>query len=187
MNIGKTFYTADRAEWRAWLKRYHRSAKEIWLIYYKNGSGTPRIPYNDAVDEALCYGWIDSLLKPIDGKCYAQRFSPRKPGSTLSAMNKERVRKLIRQKKMTAAGLAAIKHTFTKNAGPERGSIAPDILRALKKNPAVWTNFQKFPLSYRRIRIGWIEASRHRPEYFRSRLHYFLAMTGKNKKYGMVQ
>ena len=96
MNVGKTFYAKSRREWRAWLAKHHKSMSEIWLIYYKKHSGKPRIPYNDAVDEALCYGWIDSLLKPIDEFCYAQRYSPRKPTSKLSDMNRERVRRLIK-------------------------------------------------------------------------------------------
>src|SRR2546430_15870037 len=86
MNVGKTLYAKNRREWRAWLSRHHRTAPEIWLIYYKKQSGKPRIPYNHAVEEALCYGWIDSLLKPIDADRYAQRFSPRRPTSRLSAM-----------------------------------------------------------------------------------------------------
>src|SRR5881628_205284 len=112
MNVGKTFYATNRREWRGWLSKHHRTAPEIWLIYYKKQSGKPRIPYNHAVDEALCYGWIDSLLKPIDADRYAQRFSPRRPTSRLSAMNRERVRRLIAAGRMTGAGLESIKHAF---------------------------------------------------------------------------
>src|SRR5213596_4263102 len=112
MEIGTTLYVKDRRQWRAWLARHHETAPEIWLIYYKKDSGKPRIPYNDAVEEALCYGWIDSILKPIDARRYAQRFSPRRPTSVLSAMNRERVRRLITAKRMTKAGLASISHAF---------------------------------------------------------------------------
>src|SRR2546425_13099589 len=94
MKLGKTYYTKNRRGWRAWLAKHHRTAPEIWLIYYKKDSGKPRIPYNDAVEEALCYGWIDSILKPVDADRYAQRFSPRRPRSRLSEMNRERVRRL---------------------------------------------------------------------------------------------
>src|SRR6266571_892670 len=104
MKLGKTFYAKNRREWRAWLAKHHRLAPEIWLIYYKKESGRPRIPYNDAVEEALCYGWIDSILKPIDARRYAQRFSPRRPTSRLSEMNRERVRRLIAAGRMTASG-----------------------------------------------------------------------------------
>src|SRR5205814_2145967 len=88
MKVGKTFYAGNRREWRAWLARHQKTAPEIWLIYYKKHSGKPRVSYNDAVDEALCYGWIDSILKPIDADCYAQRFSPRRPTSRLSELDR---------------------------------------------------------------------------------------------------
>src|SRR2546427_9982149 len=139
MNVGKTFYAKTRREWRAWLSKHHRTAPEIWLIYYKKQSGKPRIPYNHAVEEALCYGWIDSLLKPIDADRYAQ------------------------------------------------WAIPNDILRRLKRDRTVWRNFQRLPATYQRIRIGWITAARHRPEVFGQRLRYFLKMTARNKRFGMVQ
>src|SRR3989442_11748515 len=78
MEIGTTLYVKDRRQWRAWLARHHKTAPEIWLIYYKKHSGRPRIPYSDAVEEALCYGWIDSITKPVDEDRWAQRFSPRR-------------------------------------------------------------------------------------------------------------
>lgn len=190
MNIGKTFYAKNRREWRAWLAKHHTSAKEIWLIYYKKASGKPRVPYSDAVDEALCYGWIDSILKPIDELKYAQRYSPRKSTSTLSDMNRERVRRLIASKRMTKAGLARIAHAFDVKKDTVKkltAKIPADIQRALKKDSEVWRNFQKFPDSYKRIRIGWIAAARERPEALQQRLNYFLKMTKQNKRFGMVQ
>src|SRR5438132_602929 len=112
MEIGTTLYAKDRRQWRSWLARHHRTAPEIWLIYYKKHSGKPRIPYSDAVEEALCYGWIDSIVKPVDEDRWAQRFSPRRPSSRLSAMNRERVRRLIAARRMTKAGLERIAHVF---------------------------------------------------------------------------
>ena len=101
MEIGRTLYITNRKAWRAWLARNHAREKEIWLIYYKKHTGKPRIPYDDAVEEALCYGWIDSIIKRVDDERTAQRFSPRRPKSSLSETNKERVRRLIKAKKMT--------------------------------------------------------------------------------------
>jgi uncharacterized protein YdeI (YjbR/CyaY-like superfamily) len=194
MNIGKTFYAANRKQWRAWLVKNHRSEHEIWLIYYKKNSGKPRIPYNDAVEEALCYGWIDSTLKPKDEISYLQRFSPRRKNSRLSEMNKERVRRLIKAKKMTRFGLDSIRHHMENGSNNSKQSttlinysMPKDILHELKKNPLAWKNFQKFPESYKRIRIGWIDASRNSHEYFTKRLHYFIKMTEKNKMFGMVR
>jgi uncharacterized protein YdeI (YjbR/CyaY-like superfamily) len=194
MEISKTFYAKDRKEWRSWLKKNHNSAPEIWLIYYKKGSGIPRIPYNDAVEEALCFGWIDSTLKPIDEKCYAQRFSPRRRTSRLSEMNKERIRRLIKANKMTRFGLESIHHHMENTSKKSSDSrslkkfvLPQDILTILKADPIAWKYYMKFPESYKRIRLGWIDAARQRPEIFQQRLHYFLKMTRKNKKFGMVQ
>jgi uncharacterized protein YdeI (YjbR/CyaY-like superfamily) len=100
MNLGKTLYITNRKDWHSWLQKNHNKEKEIWLIYYRKSSNKPRILYNSAVEEALCYGWIDSIIKNIDKEKFAQRFSPRKPKSILSEMNAERIRRLIKQKKM---------------------------------------------------------------------------------------
>ena len=194
MEITTTLYAKNRTAWRAWLKKHHGTKGEIWLVYYNKSSGKQRIPYNDAVEEALCFGWIDSIMKKIDAESFAQRFTPRKPKSIWSEMNKERVRRLIREKKMTAAGLAtfngsahrSVLKTGTK-ARAEKLVIPPAILKALKRDAITWRNFQKFPESYKRIRIGWIEGARQRPEIFRQRLTYFLKMNAHNKRYRMVQ
>ena len=179
MKLGRTLYITNRKAWRAWLAKNHVREEEIWLIYYKKHSSKPRIPYNAAVEKALCYGWIDNTIKRIDDDRMAQRFSPRRTKSILSETNRERVRRLIKAKKMTRVGLAKIQtqleQTFV---------AADDILSELKKDE---TTFRAFPQSYQRIRVGWIDASRHRPEIFQTRLRYFLKMTAQNKKFGMVQ
>ncbi|HEX9705406.1 MAG TPA: YdeI/OmpD-associated family protein [Gemmatimonadales bacterium] len=190
MKVSKTLYAKNRREWRSWLAKHHKTEPEIWLIYYKKHSGRPRIPYNHAVEEALCYGWIDSILKPVDADCYAQRYSPRQPTSSLSAMNHERVRRLIRAGRMTKWGLAKIQHVFDQRRDTKKNlkwGMPADILRRLKRNPRTWKNFQRFPDSYKRIRVGWIAAARHRPEVFKQRLKYFLGRTAENKRFGMVQ
>jgi len=105
MKLGNTLYLKNRDEWRRWLEKNHKREPEIWLIYYKKHTKKSSIPYNDAVEEALCFGWIDSTVKGIDGEKYAQRFSPRKPKSNWSEPNKERIERLIKEGKMTPAGL----------------------------------------------------------------------------------
>ena len=182
MELGKTLYVKDRAKWRAWLAKNHDKEAEIWLIAYKKHTGKPSIPYNDAVEEALCYGWIDSIMKRVDDDRTAQRYTPRRPKSNLSATNKERVRRLIDQGKMTAAGLSKIKEQLE-----EAVPVSSDIMKALKQDQTVWKNFQNFPESYKRIRVGWIEGARNRPDVFKTRLNYFIKMTAKNKMYGMVK
>ncbi len=181
----KTFYARSRAEWRRWLRVNHRKEPEIWFVFYRKHTGKPSVSYNDAVEEALCYGWIDSIMRKLDENRYAQRFSPRRRTSGLSQMNKERVDKLIAQKKMTRAGLDAIAHAY--KGDTKRFVVPPDILNALKADPVIWKNYSRFPAPYRRIRIGYINAARNRPEEFRKRLRHFLKMTAQNKRFGWVK
>jgi len=193
MEITETLYVEKRKQWRAWLAKNHKKAKDIWVIYYKKQSEKPRIPYNDAVEEALCYGWIDSTVKPLDENSYAQRFSPRRKNSRLSEMNKERVKRMIAAGKMTASGLESIQHhmdSSKENSDSQKikeFKMPKDILKKLKADPVVWQNFEKFPEHYKHIRIGFIEGARNRPEEFEKRLRYFIKMTAQNKKYGMIQ
>lgn len=182
--VGPTLYARSRAEWHRWLARHHATANEIWLVYPRKASGKPRIPYNDAVDEALAFGWIDSTQRTLDAERTAQRFTPRRSGSPLSAMNVERARRLVAAGRMTAAGRRAIGAQL---AAPVRLVVAADIRRALQTDPRAWANFRRFPASYKRIRVGWIEGVRDRRAEFRKRLRYFVAMTAKAKRYGMVQ
>ncbi|OGJ20908.1 hypothetical protein A3K73_07390 [Candidatus Pacearchaeota archaeon RBG_13_36_9] len=208
MEITKTLYVTNRKDWRSWLVENYNKEKEIWLIYYKKSSGKPRISYNDAVEEALCYGWIDSTVKKIDEEKFAQRFSPRNKGSQLSEMNRQRLCKLILEKKMTKAGLDAVSHVFNseeekfimseksdfsehpKNERRKRivFLMSEDMLEAIKKDKQAWKNFQNLPESYKRIRIAYIEHSRKRGEKeFKKRLNNFIKLTAKNKKFGFVK
>ncbi|MFZ2455422.1 MAG: YdeI/OmpD-associated family protein [Candidatus Altiarchaeia archaeon] len=179
----KTLYVTDRTDWRSWLEKNHGSEKEIWLVYYRKHTGKPRISYEDAVEEALAFGWIDSIQKGIDDERFAQRFTPRNDNSNWSEANKERARRLIREGRMTPFGMAKIAGMLKdKGASPKK-----DILTALKKDKTVWDNYNKFPGTYKTVRIGWIEGARNRPEVFQKRLNYFLKMTGKNKMFGIVR
>ena len=175
----KTLYVTDRKKWRAWLRKNHKTAKEIWLVYYKTGSGKARIAYNDAVEEALCFGWIDSTVRTIDEQRFAQRFSPRKPNSKYSPANKERLRSLLKQKKV----IKAVRETLGDLAA-EKFVISKDILAEIKSNKQAWNHFQKFSAAYKRIRIGFIEGARKRPAEFKKRLSYFIKMTEQNKQFG---
>jgi len=108
VEITQTLYMPDRDEWRRWLADHHRTEREAWLLFYKKHTGKTGISYEDAVEEGLCFGWIDSLAQRIDDEKYAQKFSPRKPKSNWSESNKQRVRRLLREGKMTEAGLATL-------------------------------------------------------------------------------
>jgi uncharacterized protein YdeI (YjbR/CyaY-like superfamily) len=182
VNIGQTLRVTTRKAWRAWLEKNHARKKEIWLVYATKKSGKARVPYSDAVEEALCFGWIDGTMKSIDENYFAQRFSPRRSAkSQLSETNKERVRRLIRAGLMTPAGLEKIRGRMS-----EKFILPPDIVRELKRDPKVWKNFQRFPKWYQRVRVGWLDMSRNNAEVFQARLRYFLKMTAQNKRYGHV-
>ena len=179
VDMKDTLYVTTRKEWRDWLKKHYQSEKEIWLVYYKKHTGKPRISYNEAVEEALCFGWIDSIVKSIDEDRFAQRFSWRNPKRPYSQANKERLRELIRQGKVTKDVLATVG-----DVTEEEFEIPPDILKAIKASKEAWRNFQGFSQSYIRIRIAFIDAARNRPQEFKKRLRYFIEMTEKNRQFG---
>jgi uncharacterized protein YdeI (YjbR/CyaY-like superfamily) len=189
MKIGKTLYVTKRNEWRKWLKKNHKSAPDIWLIFYRKEAGKKRISYDDAVLEALAFGWIDSIVKKVDDESFAQRFSPRKKTSALSQMNLERVRELIREGRMTDAGLAAIGHVYNPKNDNEDDFVIPEgILKAIRANGDAWRNFQKMPEDYKRIRIAYIESrKRHNTGMYRKALSNFVKMTSQNKRIGFVR
>ena len=108
MEIGETLYVTDRDDFRKWLQKNHKSKKEIWLIQYKKATRKPSLNYVEAVEEAICFGWIDGLEKSMDIEHYALRFSPRRPKSNWTETNRERARKMIAEGKMTESGLATI-------------------------------------------------------------------------------
>lgn len=114
VDITETFYAADRDEWRRWLADHHQTEREVWLIFYRKDSGKTGVGYEEAVEEALCFGWIDSLMQKIDDHRRAQRFSPRKLKSNWSESNIQRVQQLIRDGKMAEAGLATLPEALRK-------------------------------------------------------------------------
>ena len=171
---------SKRSEWRAWLRRNYKTASAVWLVFYKKHTGQPRVAYNDAVEEALAFGWIDSTAKKVDEARYAQRFTPRKPGSTYSESNLARLRAMAAKGKVVPEVLAKVKPLLAKK--PLR--IPPDILAALKADPETWKNFGAFSDSYKRIRIGYLDGSRDRPAEFAKRLGNFLKMTKANRTIG---
>lgn len=108
MEIGEKLHLNSREEWRAWLAEHHQDKQEIWLVIYKSSSGKREFPLGHAVEEALCFGWIDSTLKPIDASCYTLRFSPRRENSHWADSNKVRVLRLLREGRMTPGGMAVL-------------------------------------------------------------------------------
>lgn len=179
MNKNKTVYVIDRKEWRKWLENNFDKEKEIWLIYPKKSSNKPRILYNDAVEEALCFGWIDSTVKCLDEENILQRFSPRNPKSSYSQANKERLRWLLKKNlihpSMQDSAKSILKEKFV---------FPADIITAVKDNKKAWENYQKYSPAYKRIRIAYIDEARQRPEEFKKRLANFIEKTKENKLIG---
>ena len=192
MKITETLYVTDRQTWRAWLRKHHRTKKEIWLVYYKKHTDKPRIPYDDAVEEALCFGWIDSTVKRIDEEKYVQKYTPRRSGSIWSDTNIRRAKKMIRQKKMTKAGLALFEETRIKKKWSTRAEIVaqrlkvpPDLKAALGKNKAAGRNFKNFAASYQKMYI-WYILSAKKPETRQRRIKKVVALAAQNKKSAML-
>jgi uncharacterized protein YdeI (YjbR/CyaY-like superfamily) len=187
-----SIYLPTREQWREWLQEYHQSESVIWLEYYKNHTGKPSIPYNDAVEEALCFGWIDSTVRRIDAERYMQKFTPRKMKSTWSVSNVIRVEKLIKQGKMTAKGLElyqfAIKQNLLPDPSLKHKPKVPDIPswfeEALDKNPVARSHFHKLALSYRRNYINWIQDAKQVETKLR-RLGEAIDRLSKGEKLGM--
>lgn len=179
MEITKTLHVSDREAWRDWLREHSKIEKEIWLIYYRKETGQPRIPYNDAVEEALCFGWIDSTVKKLDEERTVQKFSPRSLRSGYSQANKERLRRLIEQGKVMDDVLATLGDMLD-----EEFEIPVDILEVLKANGQAWANFQRYSGPYQRIRMAFIDARRDSPEEFEKRLKHFIEMTEQDKQFG---
>jgi len=175
----KTLYVKDRNEWRAWLETNGASAKEIWLVYYKKDSGKPRIPYDDAVEEALCLGWIDGKLQKLDEKRFVQRFTPRTARSRWSEINIVRARKLIKEGKMRPEGLAVFNPSRKVTALPTE--LPAELQTSLERSPKAWSNFQQFPPSYQRMTIAWV-ASAKKDETRLKRLEQLIETAAANKR-----
>ncbi len=155
-------FFAAPAEFRRWLMEHHATAAELWVGFYKRGSGRPSITWPEAVDEALCVGWIDGLRKSIDGESYRNRFTPRKARSTWSAVNIARVAELTAQGRMQPAGLAAFAQRSEDRSGiyshEQRRDLALSAAdeERFRANPAAWAFFQAQPPSYRHGALHWV-------------------------------
>ena len=155
---------AHRQEWRAWLAGKHQTEKGVWLICFKVHTGKTSVSYEDSVDEALCFGWIDSLIRRADEDQYARLFTPRIDSKNWFEINKKRVAKLIEERRMTAAGLAKVDYLEAGETGStekDRGLVLPDDIRqTLQTNKDAWDNFNNLAPSYRRQYIGRITSAK---------------------------
>lgn len=176
LTTDKALHITTRTEWRDWLQHNFNIEKEVWLVYAKKSTGEERIQYNDAVEEALCFGWIDSVNKTLDKDHSIQRFTPRKAKSSYSQPNKERLKWLVQNNLIHHSFLETVQEIISKEY------IFPlDILDEIGKDKTAWDNYLKFSEPYKRIRVAYIDSARKRPEEFTKRLTNFIQKTRDNK------
>ena len=186
MKITKSFTPSSPKDWRKWLQKNHDREQEIWLVYYKPSSGKTNLDYESSVEEALCFGWIDSIIQKIDDETYARKFNPRRMDSKWSETNKRRVLKVIREGRMTEAGMVKVtfdtKEVDSGSLKPKRPAVEmPEKMeKALKSRPGLWEAFQNVSPSYRRNYILWLSDAKKR-ETFERRLQILIdeVMAGK--------
>jgi uncharacterized protein YdeI (YjbR/CyaY-like superfamily) len=181
----KTLDAETCEQWREWLVKHHDSESEVWLIFHKRHTGRPSIPYNDAVDEALCFGWIDSLIKRLDDARYARKFTPRKLDSKWSTANRNRYAHLRRSGRLMAAGLERPPTSRSYDGRRPLPSKMPQYIRqALQSRPAAWSYFERLAPSYRRLYIRWIDSAKQ-PETRMRRLREALDLLAAGRKLGL--
>ena len=187
----KQLYVPDRGQWRKWLTKKHDMEKNgIWLVFYKKKTSKPSLEYEQAVEEAICFGWVDSIIKKIDEAKYVRKFTPRKADSFWSQLNKKRAERMIKQGLMTKAGLAKIKVAkktglWDKDPRPKITFEIPDeFAAALAKNKGAKENFDKLALTYRRHYIGWIVTAK-RGQTKKRRIDESIALLEQGKKLGL--
>lgn len=183
----KQIYFKSRTQWRTWLSRNHNKTSGIWLVFYKKETGKPTLEYDDAVEEALCFGWIDSIIKNIDDEKFARKMTPRNDDSKWSAINIKRVDRLIKNRLMAAPGLKKVE--TAKKAGLFKPTTAPEISfeipeefdTELKKNKKAGNFFDQLAPSYRKNFIGWIVVAK-RPETKTKRIKESIKLLEQGKK-----
>ena len=172
----KVFSCTDRQQWRDWLSAHFETCDEVWFVFPTKDSGEEGVSYNDAVEEALCFGWIDGRAGTLDETHHIRRFTPRRKGSAYSQPNIERLLRMDAQGLIHPTIRPAVEPILrTPFVFPE------DILDAIRQDKTAWKNYQSFTESYKRIRVAYIEAARKRPDEFEKRLTNFICRTRENK------
>ena len=174
----------DRATWHAWLEANHATSTGVWLVRWRPRTGRPTLDYEDAIEEALCFGWVDGTVGTLDDERGTSYFSPRKPRSGWAATNKARVERLIAAGLMMPAGLAAIERAKANGAwelldGAERMEVPDDLAAALADRPPAASNFAAFPPGARKQMLAWV-AFAQRPETRAARIAQIAESAARN-------
>jgi uncharacterized protein YdeI (YjbR/CyaY-like superfamily) len=183
-----TLDVRTRRLWREWLRKHHASESEIWLVFHKRHTAAKSIEYEDAIEEALCYGWVDSLVKRLDADRYARKFTPRKPDSRWSTINRRRYSKLKTAGLLAAPGLERAPTNRSgdapKPSATAASAIQADIEKELKSDARAWAFFSQLAPSYRRLYIGWIHSAK-REETRQKRLREAITLLKAGRKLGL--
>jgi uncharacterized protein YdeI (YjbR/CyaY-like superfamily) len=181
----RTLDVSSRRQWRIWLDKHHDSVEEVWLVFHKRHTARKSLPYDDAVEEALCFGWIDSLVRRLDDDRYARKFTPRNANSRWSTINRQRYAKLLAQGRLAAPGLERPPTDRSGDAPRSTVSVVPSYIESgLRANARAWTNFEKLAPSYRRAYVGWIDSAK-RQETKTKRLREAIALLAAGQKLGL--
>lgn len=184
----KTLLVRTLEEWRAWLEKHHGSESEVWLIFHKQHTSVPSIDYKDALDEALCFGWIDSLVKRLDDRRFARKFTARRPDSRWSSVNRKRYGELKAGGRLKPAGIARSPTNRGYDPPPARmplpAKLPAYIAGALRKQPAALRHFEALPPSQRRRYVAWIETAKREETKLR-RLKEAIGLLARGKVLGL--
>ena len=181
----ETLDVRERQDWREWLEEHHDSMSEIWLVFHKRHTGVASISYDDAVEEALCFGWIDSIVRRLDDARYARKLTPRKADSRWSTANRRRYADLESRGLLAAPGLKRPPTNRSGDAPRPSMSVVPSYIEeTLKADPRAWQHFEKLAPSYRKAYVGWIESAKREATRER-RLREAVTMLASGKKLGV--
>ena len=179
-----TLHVRSRQQWRTWLAKHHTSSPGVWLVRYKAHTGVKSIPYEDTVCEALCFGWIDSLIKRLDNERYAVKVTPRQPTSKWSDINRKRWAELKAAGLLTSAGLAAAPTDNSYAPRPVIPDLPAYIAKALKAHLKAWEFFRELAPTYRRDFVVWIHTAK-RPETRARRIRESIRLLAAGQKLGL--
>ena len=189
MIITNEFFAATVTDWEKWLEDFHQTETEIWLVFYKKHTKKAGLDYESAVQSALCYGWIDSIIQRVNDDYYVRKFTPRKTGSKWSTSNRRRVKQLLADKRMRPDGLKTLEGVNLDEAPPRpgfqpNGEILDFIRQELQQNPPAWNNFQQLPPGQKKLYLGWIMSAK-REQTRQKRLAEAVELLKRNQRLGM--